>query len=177
MRALLKLTILLFVSTTAPGQESEADRLIASELKMTFPSIYFKHNSVDYAKMPYSVDSCLNYIAFNFDKSVNSLVIWRDSAETEALTDKRIAKLKMGLHKYMRDNNFEIQSMGKAQKVSRQTINMTSDQTKMNYLLSLNSVFDISKTRIPSKGTEKKKKHRRLVWTGWKTGFHWSSAG
>jgi hypothetical protein len=174
MRTLIKLTIFLFVSTITRGQEAEIDRLIASELKMTFPSIYFKHNSADFTTMPYSVDSCFKYIAHNFDKSVNSLVIWRDSTETEALTNKRIAKLKAGLRKYVRDNIIEIHSMGNNQKVSRQTINMTSDKTKIKYLLSLNSVFDISKTRIPPKEPQKKKSRRRLVWTGWKTGLHWS---
>ncbi len=174
MRTLIKLTILFFVSTITHAQETEIDRLIANELKMTFPSIYFKHNSVDFTTMPYSVDSCFKYIALNFDKSVNSLVIWRDSAETEALTNKRITRLKTGLRKYIRDNNIEIQSMGNNQKVSQQTISMTSDNTKIKYLLSLNSVFDISKTRIQAKTPEKKKSRRRLVWTGWDTGFHWS---
>jgi hypothetical protein len=177
MRTLIKLTIFLFVSTITHGQEAEIDRLIANELKMTFPSIYFKHNSTDFTKMPYSVDSCFKYIAHKFDKSVNSLVIWRDSDETEALTNKRTAKLKASLRKYMGDNNTEIQSTDNNQKVSRQTINMTSDKTKIQYLLSLNSVFDISKTCIPPKELQKKKSRRRLVWTGWKTGFHWSSAG
>lgn len=63
--------------------------------------------------------------------------------------------------------------MGNAQKVSRRTINMTSDSAKIAYLLSLNSVFDVSKTHY----TAQKKKRRRLVWTGWKHGFHWSTAG
>lgn len=174
MRTLIKLIIFLFVSTITHGQEAEIDRLIASEFKMTFPSIYFKHNSADYAAMPYSADSCFKYITLNFDKNVNSLVIWRDSTETEALTNKRIAKLKAGLRKYVSDNIIEIHSMGNNQKVSRQTINMTSDKTKIKYLLTLNSVFDISKTRISPKEPQKKKSRRRLVWTGWKTGLHWS---
>jgi hypothetical protein len=158
MQTFTKLTItFLCVAYRLLGQETEIDRLIAGEFKMTFPSIYFKHNSTDYATMPYSVDSCFKYIALNFDKTVNSLVIWRDSVETETLTNKRIKKLKAGLHKYMRDNNAEIQSMENNQKISRQTISMTSDKTKINYLLTLNSVFDISKTRIPPKISVKKK--------------------
>lgn len=174
MRTLIKLTLFFFVSAITRGQEAEIDRRIANELKMTFPGIYFKHNSVDFATMPYSVDSCFKYVALNFDKSVNSLVIWRDSSETEALTNKRIVRLKTGLRKYMRDNTIVIQSMGNNQKVSRQTIGLTSDKTRIEYLLSLNSVFDISKTRIPPSEPKKKKSRRRLVWTGWKTGFHWS---
>lgn len=174
MRTLIKFTVFLLVSAIARGQEAEIDRLIANELKMRFPAIYFKNNSVDFATMPYSADSCFKYIALNFDKSVNSLVIWRDSSETEALTNRRIVKLKAGLRKYMRDNTLVIQSMGSSQKVSRHTIGLTSDKAKIEYLLSLNSVFDISKTRIPPKEPQKKKSRRRLVWTGWKTGFHWS---
>lgn len=34
------------------------------------------------------------------------------------------------------------------------------------------------KTNVVSKPVVKKKKaHRRLVWTGWRTGFHWSTSG
>ncbi len=220
MQTLVKLTlILLLLSTKLLGQDSEIDRLVQNELKMTFSSIYFKHNSTDYASMPYSVDSCFKYIALHFDENLNSLVIWRDTAETEDLTIKRIKKLKLALKKYLRNKEFEIYSMGNEQKVSRHTINMTSDSSKIKYLLTLNSVFDISKTRLPFKTKEshilhpnifckscwkngfhlnkrgrevrkmarrnkqnektpqKKKKRRRLVWTGWKTGFHWSTAG
>lgn len=166
------ITLLFLIATGLCAQESEIDRLIANELKMTFPSIYFKHNSTDYASMPYSVDSCFRHIASHFDENLNSLVIWRDSAETEELTTKRIKKLKQALKKYLRTNEFKIYTMDKEQKIPLQTINMTSDSTKINYLLSLNSVFDISKTRVLPK---KKKTRRRLVWTGWKTGFHWST--
>lgn len=116
---------------------------------MTFPSIHFKHGSTAYANMPYSVDSCFKYIAFRFDENSNSLVIWRDSTESEALTIKRIKKLKFALQKYLRTNEFQIYSMGAEQKVSRHTIKMTSDSSKINYLLALNSVCDISKTRRP----------------------------
>jgi len=176
MQAFAKLTIfLLLISIGLPAQDSEIDRLIQGELKMTFPSVYFKHNSTDYAVMPYTVDSCFKYIALHFEDYTNSLVIWRDSTETEELTNERIAKLKAGLKKYIRSVKIEIHSMGNEQKVSRQTINMTSDSTKIKYLLSLNSVFDISKTRFPPE-KKKKKTRRRLVWTGWKNGFHWSTS-
>lgn len=175
MRTLSNLTIiLLFISTIFRGQDTEINKLISGELKMTFPSIYFKHNSTDYAEMPYKVDSCFKYIALNYDKSKNSLVIWRDSAEIESLTNRRIKKLNSGLRKYIKTGVIEIHSMGEQQKILRQTINMTSDRNKIDYLLTLNSVFDISKTRISPQKTEKKKSRRRLVWTGWKTGFHWS---
>ncbi len=62
---------------------------------MTFPGIYFKHNSTDYADMPYTVDSCLGYTATHI-KDINDFVIWRDSLETEKLTNRRIKKLRKG---------------------------------------------------------------------------------
>lgn len=161
MRALIRsIVLLLLISTGLHAQDSEIDRLIQGELKMTFPSIHFKHNSTEYAAMPYTVDSCLKYIALRYKDNLNSLVIWRDSTETEELTNKRIEKLKLALRKYLPSGKIEIHSMGDQQKISRQTIGMTSDSTKTEYLLSLNSVFDISKTRFPP---EKKKVKRRLV--------------
>ena len=175
MQPLAKLILLLlFISPGLQGQDSEIDRLIKSELKMTFPSIYFKHNSTDYAAMPYTVDSCFKFIALHFKDNINSLVIWRDSTETEKLTNERIEKLNSGLRKHIPSGKIDIHSMGNAQKISRRTINMTSDSTKIEYLLSLNSVFDISKTHFPPEKKNKKKKRQRLIWTGWKTGFHWS---
>ena len=179
MQTLLKLTIILFfISTRLQGQESEIDRLIQSELKVTFPSIHFKHNSTDYASLPYSVDSSFKYIALHFDDNINSLVIWRDSAESEDLTIKRIKKLKLALNKYLRTKEFEIYSMGNEQKVSRQTIKMTSDSSKIKYLLTLNSVFDISKTRLPFK-TKKSHILRPKIWCKdcWKNGFHLNKRG
>jgi hypothetical protein len=114
---------------------------------MTFPSVYFKHKSTDYARMPYSVDSCFRNIALHFDDNVNSLVIWRDSSESEKLTNMRIKQLKADLKKYLPKQQLEIFSMFDEQKISRHTIKMTSDKKKIDYLLTLNSVFEISKTR------------------------------
>lgn len=174
MRIIARLMLLLlFLAPRLNAQEDEIDRLMQSELKMTFPSIYFKHNSIDYATMPYTVDSCFKYISLHYKDYINAMVIWRDSAETELLTSERIEKLKAGLRKYIPSGKIEIRSMGNQQKISVQTIRMTNDSTKIAYLLSMNSVFEISKTGFPP---EKKvvKKKRRLVWTGWKHGFHWS---
>ena len=179
MRTLTKLTIILLcISTRLQGQESEIDRLIQSELKITFPSIHFKHNSTDYASMPYSVDSCFKYISLHFDDNINSLVIWRDSNETEGLTIKRIKKLKLALNKYLRAKEFEIYAMGNEQKVSRHAINMTTDSSKIKYLLTLNSVFDISKSRLPFK-TKKSHILHPKIWCGncWKNGFHLNKRG
>lgn len=157
------------------AQEAEVDRLLEGELKMTFPAIYFKHNSADYAVMPYSVDSCLKYIAHNFDESVNSLVLWRDSAETEVLANKRIQKLKLALKKNLKNTGADIYSMGDQQKISRYTIKQTNNSDKIHYLLSLNSVFEISKTRINNKLKYTNHIMRPSIscWGCWKSGFHW----
>lgn len=181
MQALTRFIILfILLSIQLYSQEREVDRLMQSELKMTFPSIYFKHKSTDYAKMPYTLDSCFKHIALNYNKDINSLVIWRDTMESEALTKKRIKKLNVALRKYIKNGDIEIYSMQQEQKISRRTIKQTADKTKVDYLLTQNSVFDISKTHIPYKRPEHKKERKgipRLVWTGWRTGFHWSSAG
>jgi hypothetical protein len=169
----VKIVLILLVCTTClRAQVKEMD---SGELKMTFPSIYFKHNSTDYATMPYTVDSCFKYIAFHFKDNINSLVIWRDSAETEELTYKRIKKLKIGLNKYKPSGKIEIYSMGKEQKISRHTINMSLNPTEIQYLLTLNSVFDFSKTRFPNR----KKDHRMrprwwciLCWKAKSGGLH-----
>ena len=205
---------LLLVANVLFSQNNDLNRLPDKELQMTFPSIYFKHNSTNYADMPYKVDSCFKYIALHFDQNINSLVIWRDSLETEVLTNARIKKLSAQLKKHLRKNNFEIISMADQQKISRYTLQKTDEQTNRDYLLSLNSCFDFSKTKVPLKTTNshiirpkiwckdcwkngfhldkksrtlrkiarknkssagQKKERRKLVWTGWKTGFHWSS--
>lgn len=205
---------LLLVANVLFSQNNDLNRLPDKELQMTFPSIYFKHNSTNYADMPYKVDSCFKHIALHFDQNINSLVIWRDSLETEVLTNARIKKLSAQLKKHLRKNNFEIISMADQQKISRYTLQKTDEQTNRDYLLSLNSCFDFSKTKVPLKTTNshiirpkiwckdcwkngfhldkksrtlrkiarknkssagQKKERRKLVWTGWKTGFHWSS--
>lgn len=201
-------TLLILVATSLRlvSQNKETENLMGGELKMTFPSIYFKHSSIDYATMPYTADSCFKYIALHFEDNINNLVIWRDSIETEQLTNKRVEKLKAGLKKYLSSKEIIIHSMGEKQKISRRTIYSISDSARIQYLLSLNSVFDISKTQFPAENKPvkrshvdhpriwcpkcwknhrftkeyrklhvKKKQRRHLVWTGWKTGFHWST--
>jgi hypothetical protein len=151
MQTLAKYVILLFLSTKLIGQGSEIKvRIDVGELKMTFPSIYFKHNSTEYAEMPYTVDSCFKHIATNI-KDVTGKPIWRDSAETEQLTSKRIKKIKTDLSKYT-SKKLAIESMKTKQKISRRTINIGVDSEQVDYLLSLNSVFDIAKTRFPKTG-------------------------
>ncbi len=149
MRASSKLILVfLFLCTGLSAQVAEIDRLIANELKMTFPSIYFKHNSTEFATMPYTADSCYRYIAKNFKADVTELTIWRDSAETEKLTNDRIKILKAGIKKYLPKGKIEIESMEDEQKVSRHTISLTNDSSKINYLLSFNSSMDFSNTNF-----------------------------
>ena len=213
MQLIPKLIFILLLSTKLCGQDASIKtRHDVGELKMTFPGIYFKHNSTDYATMPYIVDSCFKYIALHI-KDISDIVIWRDSLETEKLSQQRIKKVRIALSKY-KVKGIYIESMKKEQKISRHTINAIADSTQIKYLLTLNSVFEIAKTRLrnetmvnankkwhvpcwmnlqlnkagrkrckmerkinKSKTSEKKKKRKRLVWTGWKTGFHWSTAG
>ncbi len=69
MRTLIRLTLLLFfVSSRLQAQEPEMDRLIQNEFKMTFPSIYFKHQSSEYAAMPYT--AAKNEIVPAFDLKI-----------------------------------------------------------------------------------------------------------
>ncbi len=168
----------LFCATVLHAQNIE--KTVGYENQMTFPSIYFKHNSSDYAVMPYSVDSCFKYIAANI-KDLNSHPIWRDSAEKERLSYVRMQKLKTDLKKYIPGKKITFQSMGTAQKISRHTIEKSDDETQKQYLLTLNSVLDVSGVIENKKVVTKEKKQRkrlpRLVWCGWKYGFHWSSNG
>lgn len=223
----LKLKITCFLSVLATAvfcQNKEIDDLTGRELKMTFPSVYFKNNSTEYAEMPQKADSILHFIALH-KKEIKSYVIWRDSTETEELTSKRVAKLKQSLARY-KAGNINIQSMGNAQKISRYTINKAEGPEQNQYLLSLNSVFEVARTRTPNKiaakrhkifdlpcwmnpqldrsgrqhcklekrmlrqrekeenisqkkitKTKERKHIPRLVWCGWKYGFHWDTPG
>lgn len=114
---------------------------------MTFPGIYFKHNSADYAAMPYKTDSCFKYIAANI-KDINDFVMWRDTFESEELSTKRIKKVKAALNKYTRVGGIEIRSMNGQQKISRYIIQQSTD-TAQAFLITLNSVFEIAQTRFP----------------------------
>lgn len=157
----------VFSSTVSHDRNKE-------DLRMNFPGIYFKHNSTEYAAMPYSVDSCFKYITLHI-KDIYSFDIWRDSLETEELTSQRIKKLKSELNRYLPSKKIEINSMRDEQKVYRRTIEMGAGTAHIEYLRSLNSVFDISKTRH-----KKKRKaaisHERLprLWCSgcWRHGFY-----
>jgi len=172
MRALAAKIVLILLLAPAGlrGQHSGAHGLVNGELRMTFPSVYFKNNSTDYAAMPYTADSCFKYIAAHI-KDINSYVIWRDSSETEELTNKRIKKLKTELNNYTPSGKIKIRPMGEAQKISRRTIDMGVNPKQIQYLLSLNSVFDVS--GVVFRVTKKSKKNHALhpkiwCWRCWK---------
>ncbi len=144
MLRIFTILVLLFIFTSSlHAQNPEVEKLLEGELKMTYPSIYFKHNSEEYAAMPYPVDSCFKYIASHL-KYLNSIVIWRDSSETEFLTNARIKKLQRDLNKYPPFGYVDIKSMGNAQKISQRTIKKASTDQQLQYLLSFNSVLDVS---------------------------------
>lgn len=151
---LSKLFILCIGVTSLRAQEKDIDRRMADELRMNFPAVYFRHNSTDYAPMPYTVDSCFKYIARHLE-DINSFTIWRDSGETELLSGKRIKKLKAGLSEYTPVRNISIVSMGQKQKISGNTIRQVNKGPQQDYLFSLNSVFEISKARFRVKKTWK----------------------
>jgi hypothetical protein len=144
------------------------------ELAMNFPSIYFKHNSTEYAEMPYPVDSCFIYIQKNI-KDIKSYVIWRDSGETEQLSGKRVQKIRTDLSKYTKAQ-IKVLSMGKEQKISRYTINH-NNQDSRSYLLSLNSVFDVytTKTRKEMRMQTHIQRPRIWCWGCISSGFHFKA--
>ena len=148
--------LLLIITKTLCAQE--IDGLIKGELKMTFPRVYFKNGTSDYAPMPYSPDSCFKYIADNI-QDVKSLVIWRDSSETEKLTTKRIQKLKADLNKYTPATKIYIESMKAAQKLPQRTISKSNSAEQKQYLLSLNTAFDVYTTETLPKQKLGKKSH------------------
>jgi hypothetical protein len=171
-----KIILTLLVCTTwLHAQEKKFEDRINSGLKMNFPSIYFKHNSTDYAEMPYAVDSCFKYIADHI-KYLNDLTIWRDSIEVDQLAYKRIKKLRADLSKYTL-STLNIQSMGDAQKISQHTIYTATDPEQIQYLLALNSVFDVSGAIRTKRKKEKwkDKSHVELprpwCWSCWRHGF------
>ncbi len=144
------------------------------ELRMTFPSIYFKHNSTEYADMPYPVDSCFIFIQKNI-KDIKSYVVWRDSGETEQLSGQRMKKIRAGLSKYTKAQ-IKVLSMGKEQKISRYTINHNTKHSRL-YLLSLNSVFDVytTKTRKEMKMSTHIQRPRIWCWGCISSGFHFKA--
>jgi hypothetical protein len=144
MPRVTSIVIILFLLTKSlHAQNPEVENLMQGDLKMTYPSIYFKHNSEEYAVMPYSADTCYKYIASHL-KYLNSIVIWRDSSETEFLTNARIKKIQHDLGKYSTFGYVDIKTMKDAQKISQHTIKKASNDTELQYLLSFNSVLDVS---------------------------------
>jgi hypothetical protein len=158
------LLIFLVCTMSLYGQRNSIE---SAELTMAYPNIYFKHNSTEYAEMPYTVDSCFKYIAINI-KNLYSLDIYRDSSETDQLTYKRIKKLNTDIHKYLPSQRLNIKSAGKAQKLSQRNIYNNSDTTQIQYFLSLNSVFEVSGSsmkKVKVKNVKAKKFKRKKIKT------------
>jgi hypothetical protein len=157
--------ILIVIGAHLGAQSKEIDRLMHSEFKMTFPSIYFVNKSTEYAAMPYSADSCYKYIARHME-DIKGLVVWRDSSETEELTKQRIKKIKKGIGKHIRARRVRIKKVTDRQKISQRTIYTGTDSTQVKYLLSLNSVLDVSTLVVRPKG---KKSHveKPRWWCKW----------
>jgi hypothetical protein len=93
---------------------------------MKFPVIYFKLNSIDYADMPYTADSCLKfYIKHTYynkegrNGSSFEFRIYRNEDETEQLTDRRIIKLKYDMNKIKNGFGMRIIKAGAWQKTGK----------------------------------------------------------
>ncbi|MCW3075840.1 MAG: hypothetical protein JWO32_449 [Bacteroidetes bacterium] len=126
MPTLIKfLVILLFNPAMIQAQPGNG------ELIMTFPSIYFKHNSAEYAIMPYTVDSCFKFITANI-KFLNSYPIWKDSSETELLTNKRIKKLKDDINKLRPTGKLNINLWEINKRFRSKQLEITSTLNKSN---------------------------------------------
>ncbi len=145
------LFVLLIIAGKLEGQNKEIERLMRNEFKMTFPSVYFKNNSTEYAAMPYSADSCYKYIAAHIE-NINSMVLWRDSTETKKLTRLRKKEIRKGLRKHVRARIIRIEAVGGQQKITSRTIYTGTDSSQIQYLLSLNSVFDVSGLLVQPRG-------------------------
>ncbi len=156
------------------AQDREVTFPDEGELRMTFPSIYFKHNTTEYAEMPYPVDSCFIFIQKNI-KDIKSYVVWRDSGETEQLSQQRLKKIRTGLTKYTK-SQIKVLSMGNEQKISRYTIHK-SPKEQRQYLLSLNSVFDVytTRTRKEMKMSTHIQRPRIWCWGCISSGFHFKA--
>lgn len=65
--------------------------------------------------------------------------------------------------------------------ISGQQNNITPPQTTSSGQTSKDSIISQKQDSVVilphEKEVKKKKKRKRLVWTGWKTGFHWDTAG
>lgn len=85
--------ILLLLTTTLFAQQKDTSTTVGSQIKMTFPSIDSKTKVPIMLQCLIQLIPALNYITKHV-KDIKAYVIWRDSSETEVLTNKRIKKLK-----------------------------------------------------------------------------------
>lgn len=149
------------------AQNKDFDRLIKNEFKMTFPSVYFKNNSTEFAQMPYTADSCFKYVADNIE-NLKTMSIWRDSSESSQLNKLRIKQLKKGIRKHIKFGALRIKSVNERQKITSHTISLFTDSLQTKYLLSLNAVFDVSSVvmlpKVKKSHTQKPRWWCRWCW-------------
>ena len=129
-----KILFLILISVTSLRGQSDQ--------QMTFPNIYFKLNTADYAKMPYTVDSCLKFLVNNIKaKGEPNLAMFRDTVETDLLCKRRIKRFKYDLNKYMAADNLKIFIVP----VSWQTVYEQAKKSPPNkmYLSSLGAMLQI----------------------------------
>jgi hypothetical protein len=165
--------IFLFILSTSLNLYSQPPE-ISDELKMTFPSIYFKNNSVEYAEMPYTTDSCFKYIT-GHKKEVGYMVVWHDPGEPDVIAIERLDKVKNEIAKYHPEGKIHFVIMSEESKLSKETIEKARTPEEKKYLLALNSVIDYSPSRInKNQGT-----YYNHIWyprpwclACWKHGFH-----
>jgi hypothetical protein len=112
---------------------------------MTYPNIYFKLNSTEYAKMPYSVDSVFKCIVTGIkNKGTLSLSIWRDSVETEQLSKKRIIKFKHDLNKYIDSDKIIIQLCPYSWQSTAEVLKKGQNPAMYKeYILTLSSMIEV----------------------------------
>ena len=115
--------------------------LFSQDKAMVYPTLYFKHKSIEYAEMPYSADSALRYFK---GKTIDVIPIFRDSNETNKLSIKRAEKVKIDISKYTSTNNVKIQNVGAiAPKVYQFEIKKMKNKKTKKILQSLNSRVEI----------------------------------
>lgn len=131
----------IFVSSCCIGQDK-------SKFHMEFPNIYFKNQTTEYAEMPYSIESCFKFIK-TYIKEIKGYAMSRDSSETDALSKQRIIKIKKDLNKFIPSEKINIM-LGFGDRISQKIIDKGVGYKEIQFLLSLNSVFEPSPIIDPS---------------------------
>lgn len=172
MKALI-FSLILFLFSEFQVNAQTAD--IPGEQKMTFPSVYFRSNSVEYAEMPYTADSCYKYIAGHKKNEIGYLIVWHDPSEPDVIASQRLDKVKAEIAKYHPAGKIRIVFMNEGNKISKETLEKARTTDEKKYLLMLNTSIDYSPTRTnKNQGT-----YYNHIWyprpwclACWRHGFH-----